>query len=178
MFEIDDQELEFLEDFFDEKIQSDDVLDFNGLHGLLTAAAIQTDQLDQQALWDRIFDDFKPDLDSKTEKQLKTALKHLFKHICNELYSEDQVELPYADDETRENWCCGFMEWVFAFEQFWFESEEDVSSMLVPIEVGSGLFEDEEELKDIYSNEKTLNNVLSQIPEVLIDLYLHFQSPE
>lgn len=188
MFVIDDKDVELLETFFDEDVTSDDVLDFSGIHGLLTAAAVQTENIDIDALWNRIFDEYdavkQQNINEKTVRNIKKALKHLYKHISTELYSQDQVELPYEiiagqSNDDCESWCCGFMEWVFAFEDHWFaEEQEEVSSMLLPIEVGSMLFADEEELKDIYNNEKLTNSMLGQISEVLTDLYLHFQSPE
>ena len=44
--------------------------------------------------------------------------------------------------------------------------------------LASGLFDNEPEFRDILKDEKLSNDMYSQIPEVLMELYLMFNSPE
>ncbi|MFH7445142.1 UPF0149 family protein, partial [Pseudomonas syringae pv. tagetis] len=68
--------------------------------------------------------------------------------IARLLAADEEFELPCdldlgddPDDSDLRGWCIGFMEGVFLREYAWFESaEEEVSEMLLPIMVGSGLF--------------------------------------
>ena len=71
------------------------------------------------------------------------------------------------------------MEGVFLREAAWFENAEDeVSELLLPIMVGSGLFEEQPEFDEIAADRDLVDSMIEQIPEVLTALYLLFQAPE
>src|SRR5690606_33465682 len=75
--------------------------------------------------------------------------------------------------------CVGFLEGVFLREEDWFrQDEETVSELLLPIMVGSGLFEDQPEFAEIAQDEEMVQDMLDHIPDVLTQLYLLFQAPE
>lgn len=70
------------------------------------------------------------------------------------------------------------MEGVFLREEQWFgDDEETVAGLLLPIMVASELFEDAE-ISEIRKDRALSEEMCEQIPEVLIDLYLHFHAPE
>ena len=68
---------------------------------------------------------------------------------------------------------------MFLREEDWFaRDEETVSELLLPIMVGSGLFEDQPEFAEIAQDEEMVQDMLDHIPDVLTQLYLLFQAPE
>ncbi|WP_139803985.1 YecA family protein, partial [Pseudomonas luteola] len=100
--------------------------------------------------------------------------------------SDEELELPCdlelgddPDDSDLRGWCIGFMEGVFLREAVWFEqAEEEVSELLLPIMVGSGLFEEQAEFSDIAEDPELVDNMVSQIPEILTQLFLLCHAPE
>jgi uncharacterized protein len=71
------------------------------------------------------------------------------------------------------------MEGVFMRESVWFEdSEEEVSELLLPIMVGSGLFDEQPEFSDIATDQNLVAEMVEQIPEILTALYLICHAPE
>ncbi len=64
-------------------------------------------------------------------------------------------------------------------EDRWFqEHEQEVCELLLPLMLASGLFDDEPEFREILKDPKLAEDMCSQIPEVLMELYLMFNSPE
>ena len=83
------------------------------------------------------------------------------------------------DESDLRGWCIGFMEGVFMREEVWFEdSEEEVSELLLPIMVGSGLFDEQPEFSDIAADRDLVEEMVAQIPEILTALYLICHAPE
>lgn len=71
------------------------------------------------------------------------------------------------------------MEGVFLREDIWFEDDEDeVSELLLPVMVGSGLFDEQPDFAEIAGNDALVASMLAQIPEVLTTLFLLLQAPE
>ena len=100
--------------------------------------------------------------------------------------ADEEFELPCdldlgdePDDSDLRGWCIGFMEGVFMREAAWFETaEEEVSEMLLPIMVGSGLFDDQPEFADIAQDANLMDDMIVQIPEALTALFLLCQAPD
>jgi hypothetical protein len=107
-------------------------------------------------------------------------------HIARQLASDEEFELPCdldlgddPDDSDLRGWCIGFMEGVFLREEAWFETAEDeVSEMLLPIMVGSGLFDEQPEFADIAADANLMDDMIVQIPEALTALYLLCNAPD
>lgn len=60
---------------------------------------------------------------------------------------------------------------AFLREAAWFENaEEEVSELLLPIMVVSGLFDDQPEFSDIAADAKLVDDMVEQIPELLTAL--------
>ena len=57
-------------------------------------------------------------------------------------------------------------------------AEEEVSEMLLPIMVGSGLFDDQPEFADIAQDANLMDDMIVQIPEALTALYLFCNAPD
>jgi len=68
---------------------------------------------------------------------------------------------------------------VFLREAAWFEhAEEEVSELLLPIMVGSGLFDEQPEFADIAADRNLVDEMIDQIPELLTALFLLCHAPE
>lgn len=183
MHPLSEEELDQLYDYFNADERSEDCLDFLGLHGLLTAHCISPVKMDTAAILNKLFDGT-PDFATKEIANDYTSLiERLLKQIENELVDDEQVALPFdittdEDNVEQHSWCAGFLEMVFVDQDAWFEiDEEAVATLLLPIETGSELFADEDDFKEIQRDDKLKLNIISQIPEVLVDLFLLTQVP-
>ena len=184
---ITEEELDRLEEFLFSDAVSDEALDLIGAHGFLCALNISPTPLEESQWLQELFSG-EPDWSSNEEKdEILTLLRKLYQTIGNDLYNDQEILLPCElslepeeDEEFTELtvWAQSFMEGVFLKEEEWFGSDEEtVAGLLLPIMVASDLFEDEE-IREI-SQDRALREEMSvQIPEVLIDLYLHFHAPE
>ncbi|PIE25305.1 MAG: YecA family protein [Neptuniibacter caesariensis] len=183
-----DTEMDQLDDFLYSDYVSEDCLDLVGVHGLFCALNISPSPLDE-ATWLELVFDGEPNWESDEQKQeIVALLKRYHQSIATNLYSDGEIELPCelsldANDEEDISplawWSQAFMEGVFNQEEQWFGSkpEEEVAEMLLPIMVASDLF-NEDDINKIRDNEKLCAEMCSQIPELLIDLYLFFHAPE
>ncbi|MET3999832.1 uncharacterized protein ABIE60_001825 [Marinobacterium sp. MBR-109] len=184
---ITEEELDRLEEFLFSDAVSDEALDLIGAHGFLCALNISPEPVAESEWLEQLFDG-EPEWASAEEKtEILSLLRKLYQTIGNDLYNDQEILLPCElslepeeDEEMTELtiWAQSFMEGVFLKEEQWFgEDEETVAGLLLPIMVASDLFEDEE-IRDISDDRALREEMCVQIPEVLIDLYLHFHAPE
>ncbi|MFT0212673.1 UPF0149 family protein [Pseudomonas sp. F1_0610] len=180
------EQLTRLQNFLDYEDLSEEALDYVAAHGYLTALSICPESVSEREWIDALFDQ-EPNYKDATEKQaIEDALIQLKALVARQLASDEDFELPcdidLGDDPNLSDirgWCIGFMEGVFMRENAWFENnEEEVSELLLPIMVGSGLFEEEPEFAEMANNEDLVYSMLEQIPEVLTALFLLFNAPE
>ena len=166
-----------------DKYAGEDAYTFHAIHGFYTALAINPFDLDPAERNEIIFGE-NVSLSNEDTKTLEAALESLSRLIDREFNEEEGFSLScdeYADpdDEDLMDWCCGFVQGHILNENDWFcENEQEVSELLLPIMVGSGLFDEEPEFAGILEDEKLTEDMCSQIPEVLMELYLLFNSPE
>jgi uncharacterized protein len=119
-------------------------------------------------------------------EEIESTLLALKAHIARQLAGDEDPELPCdldlgedADDSDLRGWCIGFMEGVFLREESWFENaEEEVSELLLPIMVGSGLFDEQPEFAEIAKDRNLVDEMIDQIPELLTALFLLCNAPE
>jgi uncharacterized protein len=124
--------------------------------------------------------------DEAQRAEIEATLIGLKAHIARQLASDEEFELPCEldlgeepDDSDLRGWCIGFMEGVFLREEAWFETAEDeVSEMLLPMMVGSGLFDEQPEFSDIAADANLMDDMIVQIPEALTALYLLCHAPD
>ncbi|WP_071870504.1 UPF0149 family protein [Atopomonas hussainii] len=175
-----------LQAFLDADDLHEEALDYMAAHGFLTALAISSEEVPEDEWLTALFSE-EPNYANPAEKQaIEEALRNLLQHITRALASDEDMELPCdldlgeePDDSDLRGWCIGFMEGVFLREEAWFEqAEEEVSELLLPIMVGSGLFDEQEEFAEIVDDVDLVDDMVSQIPEVLTTLFLLCQAPE
>jgi len=184
---ISEDELDQLENFLDSEAVAETALDLVGAHGLLCALNIAPEKVDESTWMTLIFDEQPNWSSAEQQAEIENLLRKLNATIANDLYSDQEIYLPCDlsletedDNEIPEItlWAEAFMEGVFSNEEAWFsDDEESVAGLLLPIMVASDLF-DEGEVKDIRNDRALSEEMCEQIPEILIDLYLQFNSPE
>lgn len=160
-------------------------LDYHGLHGFITALTICPVELTERERNECIFDG-DVTLPADATKALNSLIATM-QTIIDRGFNDEEVgfslsceaELEDHDDEALANWCTGFMVAHFLNEDAWFgTNEQEVCELLLPIMLASGLFDDEQEFQDIRKDGKLTEDMCSQIPEVLMELYLIFHAPE
>jgi len=184
---ITEAELDQLEAFLFSSAVSEDALDLIGAHGLLCAINISPIKIPEQEWVDLLFES-EPKWESDAQKAEVMALLRKLNHtIAADLYSDEEILLPCdltLDVEEEEGvaeltiWAQSFMEGVFLREEEWFgDDEETIAGLLLPIMVASDLFDDPE-IIEVRQDRALSEEMAEQIPDVLVDLYLHYHSPE
>ncbi|MND97576.1 hypothetical protein D3C80_898980 [compost metagenome] len=180
------EQLSRLQAFLDADDLHEEALDYVAAHGYLTALSICPEQVPEREWIDALFAE-PPHYRSDAEKaEIEETLIQLKTHIGRQLASDEDMELPCdldlgeaPDDSDLRGWCIGFMEGVFLREGVWFEDAEDeVSELLLPIMVGSGLFDEQPEFDDIARDRDLVDDMIDQIPELLTALFLLCQAPD
>ena len=174
-----------LDALLDKYSPDEGTLDFHGVHGFLTAMTICPFEASQQEVFEAIFDG-EVKLPEADAEQLDQYLALILTDIDRGFNDEDEgfslsceADLDSHDDDSLANWCIGFMVAHFLDEDLWFtRDEQEVCELLLPIMLASGLFDEEKEFRDIRKDTQLSEDMCSQIPEVLMELYLMFNSPE
>ncbi|MFC3607040.1 YecA/YgfB family protein [Stutzerimonas tarimensis] len=180
------EQLARLQVFLDADDLHEEALDYIAAHGYLTALCICPDEVPEKEWIDALFAEPPRYRDDTERESIETTLAQLKAHIARQLASDEDMELPCdpdlgedPDDSELRGWCIGFMEGVFLREAVWFEeAEEEVSELLLPIMVGSGLFDEQPEFADIAQDADLVDEMIQQIPEILTALYLLCHAPE
>jgi uncharacterized protein len=180
------EQLTRLQVFLDADELHEEALDYVAAQGYLTALSMLTKPVPEREWIDALFAEEPNYADAAEREAIETTLVQLQAHIARQLASDEEFELPCdldlgedPDDSELRGWCIGFMEGVFLREEAWFETAEDeVSEMLLPIMVGSGLFDEQPEFADIASNADLQQDMVVQIPEALTALFLLHQAPD
>ncbi len=172
--------------FLDADDLYEEALDYVATHGYLTALSICPDQVPEEEWIVELFGQEPDYKDAAEQEEITAALLQLKAQIARQLASDEDFEFPCElslgddpEDSDLRAWSIGFMEGVFLREDIWFEDDEDeVSELLLPIMVGSGLFDEQPDFAEISGNDALAASMLAQIPEVLTTLFLLLQAPE
>lgn len=174
-----------LQAFLDQDIH-EEMMTYIQAHGYLTALCICPMEIPEQEWLDILFGE-NPHFNSPEErKEVAQALVGLKIQILRTLSSEEDFPLPCdldpgeeLEDSEIHGWCIGFMEGVFLREDIWFaNNEEEVSELLLPIMVGSKLFEEQPEFAEVMQDQDLVADMLERIPELLTSLYLLCNAPD
>lgn len=176
-----EDELLLLEQIFDAEDAHEMLPDFASFHGMLTAAAMDPLQPGVETLWEIAMDEVPAN--DQPGANVKAISERLLQEVKDELFSENALALPFdaEDPETIEDemsWCCGFMEWAMVREEDWFSGNEaEIAELLLPVQAGSGLFDDEPDMSALKEDGNLWQHLRTQIPEVLTDLFLLLNVP-
>lgn len=183
MLKMQDHYEDLLGSYLDEH---EGALDFHGLHGFLTALTIMPTAMTPAERNEHLFDAEGIELPNSVESEFATLISNMQTQIDRGFHDEEngftlscEAEIEDAQDDVIANWATGFMVAHFINEDAWFAAhEQEVFELLLPIMLASGLFDDEEEFITIRKDEELVENMVAQIPEVLMELYLLFNAPE
>lgn len=175
-----------LQAFLDADELHDEALDYIAAHGYLTALSICPEPVPAEEWIEALFAEPPHYRDAAQEADITAGLLQLKAQIERQLASDDDMVLPCEldlgeepDDSDLRGWCVGFMEGIFLREEVWFEDAEDeVSELLLPIMVASGLFDEQPDFAEIAKDLDLVDSMVDQIPEVLTALFLLCQAPE
>lgn len=180
------EQLNRLRAFLDSEDLYEEALDYVAAHGYLTALAICPEAVDEEEWIAELFAEPPVYQNQAQQDDIEAGLRQLKGQIERQLASDEDFVFPCAldlgddpDDSDFRSWCIGFMEGVFLREDIWFEDDEDeVSELLLPIMVASGLFDEQPDFAEIAAETDLVDSMLAQIPEVLTTLFLLCQAPE
>lgn len=151
-------------------------LDAVATHGFLCATIVGP----ALAGWlDVLFDGEK----TKVAPDVLTAISQWRKDIEVELKDAESIELPIEDDalgveSELGDWCVGFVDAMYANEDTdWFEVDDDVATLTLPMVVFSGIEEDDPELMQVRKNAALLEQMATSMEDNLTQLYLLFHTP-
>lgn len=174
-----------LQSFLDQDTH-EEMMTYIQAHGYITALCICPTLIPENEWLDILFGE-NPQFNSDDQRQeIERALIGLKAQVLRSLSSEEEVNLPCnldpgeeLEDSEIHAWCIGFMEGVFLCEDIWFaKSEEEVSELLLPIMVGSKLFEEQPEFADVMDDQDLVADMLEHIPDAITALYLLCNAPE
>ncbi|WP_252106278.1 MULTISPECIES: YecA family protein [unclassified Halomonas] len=181
-----DNELDRLDDFLDSDQVDEDALDLISAHGFLVALAVAPSEQPAETWLEELFQG-EPNYQSDAEREEITALlTRLRDNAISVLEQGGLPELPFeltldgiAPEETPiGDWCAGFMEAVFSDEAAWFQDDEEAAAtLLLPFMLLSGLFDDEPDMAELSKDTARQEELVGQLPELVLDLYLHYRVP-
>jgi len=184
-----DDELDRLDDFFYSDAVPEEALDLVGVHGLLCAINIGPETIPNEEWLGAIFNNEEPNWASPEEKaEIEGLLSNLSKELGSTLYNDQELDVPCEltivpdEDEDLSDlvaWTQAFMEGVFMREEQWLDGPqaELAAELLLPFMVVSDLFDDRD-LQQMRKDKSICAGMCTQIPELLVDLYLMFHAPE
>lgn len=183
---LEDEALDRLDEFLDSDKVDEDALDLISAHGFMLALAVAPSELPTQQWLTELFQG-EPHYHNDAERddiiKLLTDLRH---NAMAVLEQGGLPELPFeltlgglaAEETPIGDWCAGFMEGVFCDEAAWFaEDEEAAATLLLPFMLLSGLFEDEPDMAELAKDTQRQEALVAQLPELVLDLYLHYRVP-
>jgi len=183
---LEDQELDLLDDFLDSERVDADALDLIGAHGFLVALAVAPRDVPAATWVAELFHGEPTFADDAEREAILGLLERLRANAIEVLEGGGLPELPFElelgevppEETPIGDWCAGFMEGVFLDESAWFDDDEEAAAtLLLPFMLLSGLFEDEPDMAELAGDKARLESLVGQLPELLLDLYLHYRVP-
>ncbi|MGO2132431.1 MAG: YecA family protein [Halomonas sp.] len=183
---LEDENLDELDGFLASERAGPDALDLIGSHGFLVALAVAPVEQSTGVWVAELFQGEPAFADATERDRILGLLDSLRTNAINVLEAGGLPELPFdleldglpPEETPTGDWCAGFMEGVFLNEAAWFEdSEETAATLLLPFMLLSGLFDDEPDMAELAKDEQRLAELTAQLPELVLDLYLHFRVP-
>ena len=183
---LDDDALARLDDYLNAERLGEEAPDVISAHGYLVALAVSPRDIAPEQWIAELFEGEPPFDDTAERDEILGLLEALKANAASILERGHWVELPFDAelDEAGEmaaaieDWCAGFMQGVFLDEAAWFSQDEShVAALLLPFMALSGLFDDEPEIAEMATEDAQFAALAGQLPELTLDLYLHFRVP-
>lgn len=183
---LSDDALEQLDDFLDSDQVDEDALDLISTHGFMVALAVAPSEVPAEQWLAELFQGEPAYADDAERAEITGLLTALRDNAIALLEQGGLVELPFElildglppEETPIGDWCAGFMEGVFSDESAWFaDDEEAAATLLLPFMLLSGLFDDEPDIAELSGDTQRLEALTQQLPELVLDLYLHYRVP-
>ncbi|MDN6296952.1 MAG: YecA family protein [Halomonas sp.] len=183
---LSDEALERLDDFLDSGRVDEDALDLISTHGFMVALAVAPSEVPTAQWLAELFQGEPDYLDDAEREEITGLLTALRDNAIALLEQGGLPELPFElvldglppEETPIGDWCAGFMEGVFSDESAWFaDDEEAAATLLLPFMLLSGLFDDEPDIAELAGDTQRLEALTRQLPELVLDLYLHYRVP-
>lgn len=183
---LSDDALERLDDFLESDQVDEDALDLISTHGFMVALAVAPSEVPAAQWLAELFQGEPAYADDAERDEITSLLTALRDNAIALLEQGGLVELPFElvldglppEETPIGDWCAGFMEGVFSDENAWFaDDEEAAATLLLPFMLLSGLFDDEPDITELSGDTQRLEALTKQLPELVLDLYLHYRVP-
>ncbi|WP_106418340.1 YecA family protein [Salinicola tamaricis] len=183
---LDDTGLARLDELLAPEQLGEEAPDVVSAHGFLVALAVAPQSPPQGQWLAELFETAPAFAELAARDEVITLMETLTRQAGDILERGEWLELPFdteLDDDGEmaaaiEDWCAGFMQAVFLDEATWFAQDEShVAALLLPFMALSGLFEKEPEMAEMVADEAQFSALATQLPELTLDLYLHFRVP-
>ncbi|WP_110678304.1 MULTISPECIES: YecA family protein [Salinicola] len=183
---LDDTGLARLDELLAPEQLGEEAPDVISAHGFLVALAVAPQSPPQTQWLAELFETAPAFAELAARDEVITLMETLTRQAGDILERGEWLELPFdtdLDDDGEmaaaiEDWCAGFMQAVFLDETTWFAQDEShVAALLLPFMALSGLFEEEPEMAEMVADEAQFSALATQLPELTLDLYLHFRVP-
>lgn len=183
---LDDTGLARLDEFLAPEHLGEEAPDVVSAHGFLVALAVAPQSPPQTQWLAELFETAPAFTELAARDEVIALMETLTRQAGDILERGEWLELPFdteLDDDGEmaaaiEDWCAGFMQAVFLDEATWFAQDEShVAALLLPFMALSGLFEEEPEMAEMVTDEAQFSALAAQLPELTLDLYLHFRVP-
>lgn len=181
-----DEGLARLDEYLSSEPLGEETPDLIGVHGYLVALAVSPREIPDEQWITELFES-EPPFKNAAERSEILGLLARFKTQAGDILERGQwIELPFDTELDEdgdmaaaiEDWCAGFMQGVFLEEGAWFSQDEaHVAALLLPFMALSGLFDDEPEMEEMVAEDSQFSRLAGQLPELILDLYLHFRVP-
>ncbi|MHB0776730.1 YecA/YgfB family protein [Halomonas sp. WWR20] len=183
---LDDTGLDTLDAFLESERVDPDALDLVSAHGFLLALAVAPRDTEASIWVAELFHGEPNFADDAERDHILSLLEALRSNAVDALEHGLLPELPFdlelggldPAETPIGDWCAGFMEGVFLDEAAWFaQDEENTAALLLPFMALSGLFEDEPDMQELITPAHQAEALVRQLPELVLDLYLHYRVP-
>jgi len=150
-----------------------DKLNYETAQAFVTALAVANYKQPISSWIIHLFDDESFFYQHFALSEFEQIMLELQNKAANCLLAEEAEEL--INDEISEDWCLGFVAGIYcACQNVSEEMEAKIAEDMFPIAFGANLYEDDSDLAQIAANEQKSGEVLAQIPDAIIDLFILF----
>lgn len=181
------EKLSRLQAFLDADDLHEEALDYVATHGYLTALSICPEQVPEREWIDALFAE-PPHYRSDEERQeIETSSSSFKAHITRVLASDEDLEAALRPRPRRRAGRLRPARLVHRLHGRRVPSRGSLvragrggsqRAKLLPIMVGSGLFDEQPEFDEIARDRHLVDDMVAQIPDLLTNLFLLCQAPE
>jgi uncharacterized protein len=181
-----DADLARLEELLTPLSQSGSTMRPDEVQGYFTALASGPDAVEAGSWLDEVLGDAPEFEDATTEAELGALLQKLYDATVTALAAGEVPNLILYEAEDAEEadfwpWCNAYLYALDNVDTDWFEAADDegFEDLLLPIMALGGMFEDEEEGKELITfTDAELDNFKDELPDAVRAVYAYWQAKQ